>query len=150
MFDIGFLELLLICIVGLFVIGPERLPDTIKTCVMWFSRIKRNLLETRQEIEKQLGADEIRRELHNEQVLRNLEKMKDTRAELEAKINNWQQGTLIDGSQQRSQSEKAPASGNVEEEHSPATDDDQDSGQTRAYPPQPQPSAGDEDEQQKN
>lgn len=150
MFDIGFLELLLIAIVGLFVIGPERLPDTIKTCVMWFSRIKRNLLETRQEIEKQLGADEIRRELHNEQVLRNLEKMKDTRAELEAKINNWQQGALIEGSQERSQSEEAPASGNAEEEQSPATDDDQDAGQTSAYPPKPQPLHGGEDEQQKN
>lgn len=88
MFDIGFFELLVIGAVGLFVIGPERLPSTIRTCALWIGRVKRSILETRREIEQQLGADEIRRELQNEQVLRNLEKMKDTRAELEAKIRN--------------------------------------------------------------
>ena len=88
MFDIGFFELLIIAIVGLFVIGPERLPATIRVCGLWIGRIKRSITETRREIEQQLGADEIRRELQNEQVLKNLEKMKDTRAELEAKIRN--------------------------------------------------------------
>ena len=91
MFDMGFFELLVIALVGLFVIGPERLPHTIRTCALWFGRIKRSILETRREIEQQLGADDIRRELHNEQVLRNWEKMKDVRAELEAKINNLSQ-----------------------------------------------------------
>lgn len=88
MFDIGFFELLVIGAVGLFVIGPERLPHTIRTCALWIGRVKRSVLDTRREIEQQLGADEIRRELQNEQVMRNLEKMKDTRAELEMKIRN--------------------------------------------------------------
>lgn len=92
MFDIGFFELIIIAMVGLFVIGPERLPETIKTVALWVGRIKRNILETRTEIEQQLGADEIRRQLQNEQVLHNLEKMKDTRRELEDKIRQWQQG----------------------------------------------------------
>lgn len=96
MFDIGFLELLIIAIVGLFVIGPERLPTTIRTVALWVGRIKRNLLETRREIEQQLGADDIRRELHNEQVMREWEKMKDVRKELEAQINNWDQTPLQD------------------------------------------------------
>lgn len=88
MFDIGFFELMVIAAVGLFVIGPERLPGTIRVCALWIGRVKRSILETRREIEQQLGADEIRRELQNEQVMINLEKMKDTRAELEAKIRN--------------------------------------------------------------
>src|SRR5690554_904891 len=83
-------------LVGLFIIGPERLPHTIKTGALWIGRIKRNLMETRTEIEKQLGADEIRRELQNEQVMRNLEKMKDSRLELEAKIRQWEQGHTIE------------------------------------------------------
>lgn len=98
MFDIGFFELLIIAAVGLFVIGPERLPHTIRVCALWIGRIKRSILDTRREIEQQLGADEIRRELQNEQVLRNLEKMKDTRAELEAKIRNL--GTGVYGGQE--------------------------------------------------
>jgi len=88
-FDIGFLELFLIAIVGLFVIGPERLPGAIKTVAIWFSRIKRNLTETKKELERHIGADEIRREIYNEQVMHNLEKLKQTRDELESKITDW-------------------------------------------------------------
>lgn len=89
MFDIGFFELLLIAVVGLLVIGPERLPTTIRTVALWVGRIKRSIRETRLEVEKQLGADEIRRELHNEQVMRNLEKMRTAHQELEKKIHNF-------------------------------------------------------------
>ncbi len=94
MFDISFFELLVVAIVGLIVIGPERLPTTVRTCALWIGRIKRSLMETRREIEKQIGADDIRRELHNEQVLHNLEKMKDTRLELEERIRQLGSGEL--------------------------------------------------------
>lgn len=86
MFDIGFFELLLIGVVGLVVIGPEKLPTTIRTCALWLGRVKRSISEARQEVEKQIGADEIRRELHNEQVLRNLEKMREVHSDLKNKI----------------------------------------------------------------
>ncbi len=86
MFDIGFFEILLIAVVGLVVIGPEKLPGAIRTGALWFGRIKRTLRETRTEVEKQLGADEIRQELHNEQVMANLEKLRNVHTELESKI----------------------------------------------------------------
>lgn len=86
MFDISFFELLVIGVVGLIVIGPERLPGAVRACALWIGRLKRSLSNTRAELEKHIGADEIRRELHNEQVLYNLEKMKDQRRELEARI----------------------------------------------------------------
>lgn len=95
MFDISFFELLVVGIVGLIVIGPERLPGTVRTCALWIGRIKRSLMETRRELEKQIGADEIRRELHNEQVLYNLEKMKDTRLELEERIRKLSSGEFL-------------------------------------------------------
>lgn len=95
MFDIGFFELLIIAVVGLFVIGPERLPGTIRTCALWLGRIKRNVLDTRRELEKHIGADEIRRELHNEQIMHNLAKLKDTKDELENKIKKWESGEAI-------------------------------------------------------
>lgn len=80
MFDIGFFELLIIAVVGLVVIGPERLPETVRGVSLWIGRFKRSLRETRSELEKQLGADDIRRQLHNEEVMRSLEK---TRREIE-------------------------------------------------------------------
>ncbi|MDO3380867.1 Sec-independent protein translocase protein TatB [Gilvimarinus algae] len=73
MFDIGFFELLLIAIVSLVIIGPERLPETVRAVSLWIGRLKRSLRETRSEIEKQIGADDIRRQLHNEEIMRNLE-----------------------------------------------------------------------------
>lgn len=73
MFDIGFFELLIIAIVGLVVIGPERLPEAARAVGLWIGRLKRSLRETRSELEKQLGADDIRRQLHNEEVMRSLE-----------------------------------------------------------------------------
>lgn len=73
MFDIGFFELLIIAVVGLVIIGPERLPETARAIGLWLGRVKRSLRETRSEIEKQLGADDIRRQLHNEEVMRSLE-----------------------------------------------------------------------------
>lgn len=94
MFDISFFELLVVGVVGLIVIGPERLPGAARTCALWIGRLKRSLANTRAELEKHIGADEIRRELHNEQVLYNLEKMKDQRLELEARIRSLEPSTL--------------------------------------------------------
>lgn len=83
MFDIGFTELLLCLVVALVVIGPEQLPGTVRTVALWIGRLKRSLTETRAEIERQIGADDIRRQLHNEEILHNLEQ---TRLQLEASI----------------------------------------------------------------
>ncbi|MFV8780809.1 Sec-independent protein translocase protein TatB [Microbulbifer sp. SA54] len=72
MFDIGFFELLLVGIVGLVVIGPERLPDAVRTTVRWWNQIKHTLNSAKDELEREVGADEIRRELHNERILKEL------------------------------------------------------------------------------
>ena len=72
MFDIGFFELLLIAVVGLLVIGPKRLPETIRTVGLWVGRLKRALGSARQEFEREFGVDEVRRQLHNENVMRQL------------------------------------------------------------------------------
>lgn len=86
MFDIGFFELLVIAVVGLVVIGPERLPGAIRSGALWWGRIKRNVRETRNELERQLGADDIRRELHNEEVMRSLEALRKTSQNVEKQI----------------------------------------------------------------
>lgn len=73
MFDIGFAELLVCLVVALVVIGPEQLPGAVRTAGLWIGRLKRSLRDTRQEIERQIGADDIRRQLHNEEVMQNIE-----------------------------------------------------------------------------
>lgn len=77
MFDIGFFELLIIFVVALVVIGPERLPSTVRSVSLWIGRLKRSLRETRSELEEQIGADDIRRQLHNEEIMKSLGASKD-------------------------------------------------------------------------
>ena len=79
MFDIGFSELILIGVVALVVIGPDHLPGAARVAGMWVGRIKRSFNTIKEDVERELGADEIRRELHNEGILEKERKMlKDT------------------------------------------------------------------------
>jgi sec-independent protein translocase protein TatB len=72
--DIGFFELAIVAIVGLLVIGPERLPSALRTGALVIGRIKRGMRDARDELERQIGADDIRQQLHNEDILARLEK----------------------------------------------------------------------------
>ena len=69
MFDIGFTELLLVGLVALLVLGPERLPGAVRTTGLWVGRLKRSFSNIKAEVEREIGADEIRRQLHNERIL---------------------------------------------------------------------------------
>jgi sec-independent protein translocase protein TatB len=79
MLEIGFPELILIAIVGLLVIGPERLPETLRTLGLWFGRMRRSFTAVKAEIEKEIGMDEVKRQLHNEAIM---EEMKRIEAEV--------------------------------------------------------------------
>ena len=63
MFDIGFAELIIIAIVGLLVIGPERLPGAIRTGSAWLGRIKRGFNDIKREVEQELHNDAVMQEL---------------------------------------------------------------------------------------
>ncbi len=88
MFDIGFSEIVVCAIVALIVIGPERMPEAVRTVGLWIGRLKRSLRETRSEIERQIGVDDIRRQLHNEDIMRSLE---DARRDMDKVIAETQQ-----------------------------------------------------------
>lgn len=67
MLDIGFLELMLIGIVALLVLGPERLPKAARTAGMWIGKIKRTVSGMQREISAQLEAEELRQKLNEQQ-----------------------------------------------------------------------------------
>lgn len=60
MFDIGFWEILLIAVVALIVVGPERLPRLIRVTGLWIGRAQASLQSIRSEISKELRAQELR------------------------------------------------------------------------------------------
>lgn len=60
MFDSGFLELLIIGIITLMVVGPERLPGVAKKAGSMIGKMKAFVATTREDIEKELQADELK------------------------------------------------------------------------------------------
>ena len=73
MFDFGFSEIFLLSLVALIVLGPTRLPEVMRTCGLWLGRARRVYNNVRLEIEREVGMDEIRRQLHNEQIMSELD-----------------------------------------------------------------------------
>ena len=84
--DIGLQEIVFISVIALIVLGPERLPQAIKTIAIWINRIKRSFNDVKKDLEAEINADEIRRHIHNDNVLHELgesaEQLKDTEREL--------------------------------------------------------------------
>ncbi len=63
MFDIGFLELLVIAILGLLVLGPERLPKAARTIGLLLGRVRRTMTNFQDDLERQLRTEELREKL---------------------------------------------------------------------------------------
>lgn len=67
MFDIGFSELLVIAVVALVVLGPERLPKAARFAGLWVRRARAQWDSVKQELERELEAEELKRSLHDVQ-----------------------------------------------------------------------------------
>lgn len=63
MFDIGFWELALLALIGLLVLGPERLPKAARSLGLWAGRARRYIRGFTDDLERELRAEELRREL---------------------------------------------------------------------------------------
>ncbi|MBQ62651.1 MAG: twin-arginine translocase subunit TatB [Gammaproteobacteria bacterium] len=86
MFDIGLPELLLVSVVALLVVGPDRLPESIRTLSLWLGRFRRSFANIKQEIENEIGADEIRAQIYNESILEDIAKSKETLEEVRTEL----------------------------------------------------------------
>ena len=65
MFDIGFSELLVIAVVALVVLGPERLPKAARFAGLWVRRARNQWDSVKQELERELQAEEIKRHMQD-------------------------------------------------------------------------------------
>ena len=68
MFDVGFWEILLILVLALVVIGPERLPGAARQAGLWVGKARRYIEGVRTEVEQELDVNEFKRMLHNQEV----------------------------------------------------------------------------------
>jgi len=67
MTEIGISELLLILVVALIVVGPERLPGLARKAGYWAGRLRQYVAGVRSEIEEQLQADELRQMMRRQE-----------------------------------------------------------------------------------
>lgn len=72
MFDVSFSELVLILIVGLIVFGPEKLPEVVRSAGLWIGKLRRSFNNIRSEIEREVGVEELKRDLHNQAIMDSL------------------------------------------------------------------------------
>ena len=61
MFDVGFSEIVLIAVVALIVIGPERLPKAARTMGLLFGRLQRYVGDVKADISREMELDELRK-----------------------------------------------------------------------------------------
>ena len=61
MFDIGFSELLIIAVVALLVIGPERLPKAARTLGHLFGRMQRYVNDVKADISREMELEELKK-----------------------------------------------------------------------------------------
>ena len=77
MFQIGFLEILIILILGLIIIGPNRLPVVVKVTLKFFKKIENKFNLFKKDIEADIGVDELKKDVFNELKMEEFEKNKE-------------------------------------------------------------------------
>ncbi len=63
MFDIGFTELLLLAIIGMVVIGPERLPGVARTIGRQIGQLRRFMSNLQNQLEQEVKLDELNKKI---------------------------------------------------------------------------------------
>jgi len=90
MFDVGFLELVVIMVLGLLVLGPERLPKAAQKVGYWFGKARRYVEGMKTQVEAEIDSSEVKRLLHNQEVqIRELQnKLTDADEMINSELNN--------------------------------------------------------------
>ena len=84
MFDFGFWELILIMVVALLVVGPERLPGLARQVGLWLGKAKRFISSVRSDIEREIRAEELKNMLNQQQS--EIQELKGMLAETHSKV----------------------------------------------------------------
>ena len=163
MFDVGFAELLIIAVVALFVLGPERLPKAARFTGLWVRKARAQWYAVKSELELELAQDEMKKHL---QSVENSIKapMQDLQQELQQTETEMQRGldeavtadapVAADGDVPKRYNVFADGSGVPDPEHDggPPKTDENVTGQAGITQPinaaGTKPEAGDQDETQ--
>jgi sec-independent protein translocase protein TatB len=76
-FDVGFWEILIIMVVALLVVGPERLPRLARTVGLWVGKARGFVRSVKEEIDREIATDELRRTLAKQAEMPELQELMD-------------------------------------------------------------------------
>jgi sec-independent protein translocase protein TatB len=57
------------------VFGPEKLPQVVRTVSLWLGKARRTFNQIRTEIEREVGVEELKRDLHNQSIMDSLKEV---------------------------------------------------------------------------
>ncbi len=130
MTGVGFFEILLIAVVGLLILGPDKLPGAIRTMALWIGRFRRSFDNIKRDIEKEVGADEIRRQLRNESIMEKFNESKkqftDTIDDAKKKTDDIKQSLdlkqqILNSGKENKTEESSSSENKTEKDHKPDT-----------------------------
>lgn len=77
MFDMGMWEILLIFVILLIVVGPERLPKLARTLGLWVNKARTMVSSVRSEVERELRVEELRQSIKEQTESEQFRKLSD-------------------------------------------------------------------------
>ena len=77
MFDIGFTEIILVFVVMLLVVGPERLPRLARTAGLWVGKMRGLVASVKADIDRELATEELKKALAKQASVPELEELID-------------------------------------------------------------------------
>lgn len=77
MFDIGFWEIIVIFVVALLVVGPERLPGLARKAGLWAGQARRLVSQVKSEVERELQMEELKRSIRQQAPDDDLQRLAD-------------------------------------------------------------------------
>ncbi|NBC11844.1 MAG: twin-arginine translocase subunit TatB [Gammaproteobacteria bacterium] len=116
MFDIGALELILIGIVALLVVGPERLPKLARTAGLWAGRARRAFVSVKDEIDREIKAEELKEILRKQSASNPLEQIIEEDGSLDSGKRASKRGAATRADQTDGRTEQQSADGPAHEQ----------------------------------
>ena len=77
MFDIGFSEVILIFVIALLVVGPERLPRIARTAGLWVGKMRGFVSSVKADIDRELATEELKKALAKQASVPELQELID-------------------------------------------------------------------------
>ena len=91
MFDIGFFELVLVAIVALLVLGPERLPHAVRMTGAFVGKLRRMMINVREEFEREVNMAEMQQRLKEQMEQSGLDEARKSVEEMRQQVNEARQ-----------------------------------------------------------